>query len=459
MSLPVFGNEHSARQALIVIALSALVLGLIAHVTGRPVTARWTWGAGTLPVLAALALSILRDFRAGRMGVDAVAFVSMTAALGLGETLAGVVVAVMYAGGNVLEDFAVSRAERDLKALVDRAPTIAHRRRDTAIEDVAIDDVVPGDVLLVRGGEVIPIDGIVAGREEQRAIIDEAALTGEPMPVTRRGGEAVHSGTVNAGDTFELQATASAGDSTYAGIVRLVTAAQTAKAPFIRLADRYALLLLPVTLLLAGAAWLLSGDPIRGLAVLVAATPCPLILAAPVAFIAGVSRAARHGILIKSGGALEALARTHTVIFDKTGTLTVGGARLVAIEAAPGQHSDDILRLAASLEQASRHVVASAIVGLARAKGLKLELPSEVRESFGSGLEGLVGGKRVKVGSHQLVTGSRQPEEWARRALRRAGWRSALSVFVSVDGQTIGASCAARLHARSRPCAPRASGE
>jgi heavy metal translocating P-type ATPase len=432
-------NEGQARRALIVFALAGLAFGLAAHVVGRPVFARWVWGLGTVPVLVGLAISILRDLIAGRMGVDAVAFVSMTAALGLGETLAGAVVAVMYAGGNVLEDFAVSRAERDLKALVDRAPSIAHRRRGTAIEDVAIDDVVPGDVLLVRGGEVIPIDGIVVGREDQRAIIDEAALTGEPMPVTRRGGEALHSGTVNAGDTFELQATASASESTYAGIVRLVTAAQTAKAPFIRLADHYALLLLPVTLLLAGAAWLLSGDPIRGLAVLVAATPCPLILAAPVAFIAGVSRAARRGILIKSGAALEALARTHTVIFDKTGTLTVGGARLVAIEAAPGQHSDEILRMAASLEQASRHVVAGAIVSLARAKGLALELPTEVRESFGSGLEGLVGTRRVKVGAHQLVYGAREPEEWARRALRRAGWRSALSVFVSVDGQTIGA--------------------
>ncbi len=152
-------------------------------------------------------------------------------------------------------------------------------------------------------------------------------------------------------------------------LVRLVTAAQTAKAPFIRLADRYALLLLPVTLVLAGAAWLLSGDPIRGLAVLVAATPCPLILAAPVAFIAGVSRAARVGILIKGGGPLEALARTHTVMFDKTGTLTVGGARLVAVETAPGESADEVLQLAGSLEQASHHVVAAAIVSAALGQG------------------------------------------------------------------------------------------
>ncbi len=167
------------------------------------------------------------------------------------------------------------------------------------------------------------------------AVLDESALTGEPLPAARAAGEAVRSGAVNAGEAFEVQASATAGESTYAGIVRMVTAAQTAKAPFMRMADRYALLLLPLTLALAGIAWAASGDPLRALAVLVASTPCPLILAAPVAFIAGVSRAARRGILIKGGGPIEVLARARTVLFDKTGTLTAGGARLVAIENRP----------------------------------------------------------------------------------------------------------------------------
>ena len=267
---------------------------------------------------------------------------------------------------NTVEDFAVSRAERDLKSLIDRAPRVAHRRVDSQVEDVAVEQVAVGDVILVRAGEVIPVDGTIL---DASAMIDEAALTGEPIPVTRIKGELVRSGTINAGETFELRATAVAAENTYAAIVRMVTAAQTAKAPFIRLADQFALILLPATLLLAGAAWLISGDPIRGLAVLVASTPCPLILAAPVAFIAGVSRAARLGILIKGGSALEALARTHTVMFDKTGTLTVGGARLAAIETAPGRSADEVLRLAASLEQASHHVVAGADrLGRARAR-------------------------------------------------------------------------------------------
>jgi heavy metal translocating P-type ATPase len=342
----------------------------------------------------------------------------------------------MYAGGNVLEDFAVARAERDLKSLVDRAPRVAHRRGERGVEDIAVEQVAVGDAILVRAGEIIPIDGVITGAG---AVIDESALTGEPIPVSRGKGEPALSGTLNAGETFEVRAVATAGASTYAGIVRMVTAAQTAKAPFIRLADRYALVLLPITLAVAGAAWLLSGDSIRGLAVLVAATPCPLILAAPVAFIAGVSQAARNGILIKGGGALEALARTHTVMFDKTGTLTVGGARLIAVETAPGESADEVLRLAGSLEQASHHIVAAAIVEAALARGLAIEVPQDARETMGSGLEGRVGDRKVCVGSHELVHGARKPEQWAVHVLRRASWRSALSVFVSVDGRTVGA--------------------
>ena len=333
-------SDRLLRRALLGIALTGLILGTLCWLSGYG-----TW-AGRLsgpqePSQSSSALPCRWHAISWPGAWESMLSRSspMSAALLLGEPLAGAVVAVMYAGGNLLEDFAVARAERDLKSLVDRAPRVAHRRIDTSIEDVTIDQVAVGDTILVRAGEVIPVDGLILGAN---ATLDEAALTGEPIPVTRNKGDPVHSGTINAGETFELRASASAGESTYAGIVRMVTAAQTAKAPFIRLADRYALILLPVTLVLAGAAWLFSGDPIRGLAVLVASTPCPLILAAPVAFIAGVSRAARLGILIKGGGPLEALARTHTVMFDKTGTLTVGRAWLVAVETAPGESADDV---------------------------------------------------------------------------------------------------------------------
>lgn len=427
-------DQRIIRRALLAISLAGLAVGLAAEFVGHVELAHWAFAAGMVPVVASLAISIIRDLIAGRMGVDAVAFISMAAALTLGQNLAGAIVAIMYAGGNLLEDFAVGRAERDLKALIDRAPRLAHRKSASAIEDVPIDKIAVWDAILVRAGEVVPIDGLITSAS---ALIDEAALTGEPIPVMRQAGERVSSGAINAGETFEMQATATAGESTYAGIVRMVTAAQTAKAPFIRMADRYALLLLPITLCIAGAAWWFSNDPIRALAVLVAATPCPLILAAPAAFIGGTSQAARRGILVKGGGPLETLAHIHTVMFDKTGTLTVGGARLVAIETAPGVVPDEALRLAASLEQASHHVLAATIVATARSRGLSLQMPEDVSEVLGSGLEGVIEGRRVSVGSLQMVHGEGRLEEWARRAARRASWRSALTVFVAVEGRVV----------------------
>jgi heavy metal translocating P-type ATPase len=428
-------TERITRQALIAIAFAGLIFGALAWANGNSDLANWCWATGTLPVVTVLFFSMLRDFLAGRFGVDSIAFVSMAAALVLGQNLAGIIIAIMYAGGNVLEDFAVARAERDLRSLIDRAPRVAHRRVGSSIEDVPIDQVAIGDNILVRGGEIVPVDGVVLSHS---AIIDEAALTGEPIPVSRQVGELARSGSLNAGDSFEIRASTIASESTYAGIVRMVSAAQTAKSPFIRMADRYALLLLPFTLAIAAGAWFFSNDPVRALAVLVAATPCPLILAAPVAFIAGVAQAAKRGILVKGSGPLEALAHTHTVIFDKTGTLTIGGARLVAVEAAPGHSADEILRIAGSLEQASHHVVAAAIINAATVRGLKLAIPSNTHETMGSGLEGVIDGRTVRVGSHQMVCGSHKPKGWALRALRRAAWRSALSVFVAVEGQLIG---------------------
>ncbi len=428
--------DRVLRWTLVSIAVVGLVAGIAAHAYGRLELADLFWTLATAPVVAGLAVSIVRDFLAGRFGVDAIALVSMSAALALGQPLAGAVVALMYSGGNVLEDIAIARAEHDLRSLVDRAPREAHRRIDDRIEEVPVSAVAVCDRLLVRAGEVIPVDGVVTS---MAATVDESALTGEPIPVIKTRGAAILSGSLNVGETFELTVSAAAGESTYAGIVRLVTAAQTAKAPFVRLADRYALIFLPVALVLAFVAWLISGDLVRSLAVLVAATPCPLILAAPVAFIAGVAQAARRGILVKGGGPLEALARAHTVMFDKTGTLTVGGARLLSVEVAPGESADVVLTLGASLEQASHHVLAAAIVQAGIERGLSLKVPEQVRESMGSGLHGVIEGRRVAAGSREMIYGGERTSEWASRAIRRASWRSALVVFVAVEGRPIGA--------------------
>jgi cation transport ATPase len=289
--------ERGLRRTLVAIAVAGLTAGIVAWSVGQADLADLLWAVGTVPVIAGLAVSIVRDLLAGRVGVDAIALLSMSAALALGQPLAGAVVALMYSGGNLLEDIAIARAEYDLRSLVDRAPRHAHRRIADHFEQVPVDVVSIGDELLVRAGEVVPVDGVV---QSASATIDESAITGEPIPVAKARGSAVLSGSLNAGGTFELTVTAPAGESTYSDIVRMVTAAQTAKAPFVRLADRYALVFLPVTLVIAFFAWWISGDLTRSLAVLVAATPCPLILAAPVAFIAGVAQAARRGILVKA---------------------------------------------------------------------------------------------------------------------------------------------------------------
>lgn len=429
-------SDRTLRWALVILAASGLAGGGLGVVLRRPDLADWLWAAGTIPIVAALAFGIVKDLLRGRFGVDAVALISMGAALAFWQPLAGAVVALMYSSGAVLEEIAIARAERNLRALIDRAPRVAHRIDRVTTADIPIEQVRIGDRLSVLAGEVIPVDGIV---RSPTAVLDEAALTGEPLTITRASGETVFSGTINAGPTFEIEAASTSDDSAYAGIVKLVTAAHTAKAPFVRLADRYALIFLPFTLVVAGGAWVWTGDQLRALAVLVAATPCPLILAAPVAFIAGLAQAARHGVLVKGGAALEALARVRTVLFDKTGTLTVGGARLMSIELAPGAAPDDVLRLCASVEQASHHVVAAAIVKAAGERKLPLVMPEDVQETMGAGLAGLVEGHRVCAGSREIVFGRRPMPDWAVRAARRAAWRSALLVFVSVDGDPVGA--------------------
>lgn len=428
--------ERALRWILVSIAVAGLAAGIAARVAGRPALADLAWATGTVPVIAGLAVSIVRDLLAGRLGVDAIALLSMSAALAIGQPLAGAVVALMYSGGNVLEDIAIARAEHDLRVLVDRAPREAHRRVGERIEQVPIEAVVVGDQLLVRAGEIVPVDGVV---NSNAATIDESAVTGEPIPVAKARGAAVVSGSLNAGESFELSVTSPAGESTYAGIVRMVTAAQTAKAPFVRLADRYALIFLPVTLAVALFAWLISGDLVRSVAVMVAATPCPLILAAPVAFVAGVAQAARRGILVKGGGPLEVLARAHTVLFDKTGTLTIGGARLLSVEVAPGETAENVLTLGASLEQASHHVLAKAVVAAAVERGLMLRTPEQVRETMGAGLHGVIDGQEVSAGSRDMIISSGELSPWELRAVRRASWRSALIVFVAVAGRPVGA--------------------
>ena len=424
-------NADRIKRALLGIALLGLVGGAGLRLTGHADAARLAWSAGVAPVLAALLVEIVRSLRRGEVGLDIVAALSMSAALVFGETLAAAVVALMYSGGTFLESFAEGRARREMTGLLSRAPRTATRLRDGGIEETPLEMIVPGDRLLIRQGDVAPVDGVIAS---PTAFLDASALTGESLPVRLVAGEEAMSGSTNAGEAFELVATRRAQESTYAGIVRLVAQAQRSKAPMSRLADRWSLGFLAVTLALAGAAWWGTGDPIRAVAVLVVATPCPLILAVPVALVAGLSRAAHFGVLIKGAKPMEAMARIRTLILDKTGTLTDGRPQIVAIERFDDLPEAEILRFAAALDQASKHPVAQAIVAAARARGLPLPLPTQVTERPGEGVCGTVEGRAVVVGGADFVLGriGRAPEPLPALA---AG---SVLVAVAVDGRPAG---------------------
>jgi heavy metal translocating P-type ATPase len=419
------------KTAILLLALAGLVLGLALWAADLADMADLVWIAGVLPALAALIVEILRSIGRGEVGLDIVAALSMTAALVFGETLAAAVVAVMYTGGTFLESFAEGRARREMHALLSRVPRMATRHLNGGLEDVPLDEIAPGDRLLIRQGDVVPVDGTVASAT---AFLDTSALTGESLPVRLSQGAAAMSGSTNAGEAFDLVATHVARDSTYAGIVRLVEEAQRSKAPMSRLADRWSLGFLAVTVVIAFAAWWFTGDPIRAVAVLVVATPCPLILAVPVALVAGLSRAAHFGVLIKGAGPLERMAHIRTLILDKTGTLTDGRPQIVSIDSHGPLAEDEILRFAAALDQASKHPVAQAIVAAARARGLDLPAPSDVAEIPGEGVVGHVANHSVIVGGEDFV--AQRVGEASDDNMRLAA--GAVLVAVAVDGRMAG---------------------
>ncbi len=428
------------KTAILILAVGGLAGGLALYAAGRDDIARIVWFAGVVPALAALVVEIARSIGRGEVGLDIVAALSMSTALAFGETLAAAVVAVMYSGGTFLESFAEGRARREMHDLLSRVPRTATRYRGGALEDVPLDEIRPGDRLLIRQGDVVPVDGTLAS---ETAFLDTSALTGESLPQRLSQGHEAMSGATNAGEAFDMTAARRAAESTYAGIVRLVEEAQRSKAPMSRLADRWSLGFLAVTLVIALGAWWATGDPIRAVAVLVVATPCPLILAVPVALVAGLSRAAHFGVLIKGAGPLETMARIRTLILDKTGTLTDGRPQIVAIDAEDGLGEAELLRLAASLDQASKHPVAQAIVAAARERGLALEVPQQVAERAGEGVIGQVAGRAVIVGGHGFVTGEVAGEgagegaEKTRGALPEAA-AGAVVVAVAVDGRLAG---------------------
>jgi heavy metal translocating P-type ATPase len=428
--------EHRYR-VLSGIAAVSIVVGGVLYLAGERAAGQGVWAAAVAVLAAELAVEVVRTVIVDHhMGVDTIALVAMVGALALGEEFAGIIIGLMFSGGATLEDIASSRARRELTALIQRAPKIAQLRIDDQLEQVPIGQVKTGDVVVVRTGEVVPVDGTVVDGE---AVVDTSTLSGEPLPVTIGLGMAVLSGSANAGSPFDVRVDRPAADSAYAALVRLVEQAQAHRAPFVRMADRYAGFFLPATLVIAGLAWAISGDPVRALAVVVVATPCPLILAAPIALVSGLSRAARYGVIVKGAGAIETLGQARTVLFDKTGTLTVGTPDVRDIVPYRDHQPADLLALAASVDRLSAHVLGEALVRAATDAGLHLSTAAHIREEPGQGIEGLIDDRAVAVGSRAFMRSVAIPEdEIASATVMRGHGSGEAHVLVGVDGHVGG---------------------
>ena len=388
-------SSKQINQLLFVLSLLSLSAGFLVVFIGFTELQSIIWAAGGLVGLIPATKWIIDELKNKQMGSDILALLALLGTLLTNEMMAAAIISLMLATGRVLESWAEGQAERQLKTLLARIPRVAHiLNSDGSLKTISAEDIKVGDILVVRSGEVIPVDGQLISS----ATLDESALTGEPLPVNRTASDFILSGVLNVGDTFQLKALQTAEFSTYAGIIRLVESAQAKSAPGVRIANTWALRFVPVALVMAIGAWVISGNISNAIAVLVAATPCPLILAVPIAVVAGMSNAAKNGAVIKGGAALEQLARAEVVLLDKTGTLTHGGPAISEIQSKPGLDHLRILQLAASLDQYSSHVVARAIVSGAREKEINLLAAHDVVEEHGTGISGIVDGRKIAVG-------------------------------------------------------------
>ncbi|HVM90405.1 MAG TPA: heavy metal translocating P-type ATPase [Verrucomicrobiae bacterium] len=353
---------------------------------------------GTIPYV----LRMLADIRRGHVGVDIIAILAIVASIILEQWIAAGVILLMLSGGEALEEYALARARLKLTELLSRAPSQAHRKRGGRITDIRADQVLVGDILVIKPGEVVPVDGLVL---EGESSVDQSMITGESLPVEKNVHSQLMSGSVNINGVLTIQALRISADSKYQQIVNLVRNAEAEKVPLVRLADRYSLLFTGITALISTAAWFMSHDPIRVLAVLVVATPCPLIIATPIAVMSAISEAAGRGIIVKNGGALETLGRIKALVFDKTGTLTFGVPLVADVTAFGGVDGKEVLRLAASLDQLSSHVLARSLVRHAKLEKLSLALPERFDEVLAQGVEGTINGRTYYLGKLAFIQG------------------------------------------------------
>lgn len=422
-----FLRQYKLFSATLIVGLIGLGLYLLDYKSG----ARWFVTGGVALLSLPLLYKMYDDVRNGTYGIDILAATAIIVALILGEYWAALVVVLMLTGGESLEDYAEHRARNELDALLKRAPQNAHLIKKNKTSDVPVSQLVISDKILIKPGEMVPVDAEII---EGSASFDESSLTGESLPVVKNVGDIILSGSMNIDGAVTVQATATAADSSYQQIVKLVKSAAAAQAPFVRLAERYSIPFTITSFIIAGGVGYLTKDATRFLEVLVVATPCPLLLAAPIALISGMNRASRYGIIIKTGSALEKLAEAKTIAFDKTGTLTSGVLTIDSVKTFNGYSKEEVTKLAAGLEQNSNHVVARAITAYAEAKGIKAAKAKHVKEIAGRGLMATLQGKAVLVGRYNLLEeyGVRIPAKFQRSAIKQT------AVYVAIGKELAG---------------------
>jgi len=418
------------RYPAVMLTIGIGIVVAAVSLAGAETAGRWIASVYVALFVAWTSVGMVRDVMRGHFGLDILAVMAMIATLAVGEYIAALIVVLMLAGGGALEDVAAHRARRDLSALLDRSPRLAHVVDDSGeIHDVPVEEVAVGDTILVRPAEIVPVDGELVTDEAE---FDESSLTGESLPVTRTAGDEIMSGSINSTRAVHMRATRVSADSQFQQIVALVKESEDAKAPVVRLADRFAIPFTGVSLVIAGAAWAVSGEPTRFAEVLVLATPCPLLIAAPVAFLGGISRASKSGVIVKGGVVLEQMARIRSAAFDKTGTLTQGQPRLVEVRPASGFDEAELLAAAASAEQYSTHVLAAGILAAAKERGLALSPAVDASEAATNGVTAVVEGRTVVVGKPAYVA-SLVPD--IDTASLEAGHAAA---YVAIDGRFAG---------------------
>lgn len=418
--------------AVLVVLCVSVVLFFGGHSNIIESLLKYTLIIGSLP----LWYTLVRDMLRGSFGVDLIAGVALVGTFLIGQYLAGVVVLLMLSGGQVLEVYAMSRARKELRTLLSRTPEYAHVRKGDTLVDFPITEIIPGMEVLIKPGEIVSVDGVVI---EGSTMVDESTLSGESMPIEKKVGSSIFAGTQNKDAVVVVRVDKASHETKYQAIVELVKQAEENKAPLVRLADTYSVYFTGVTFLIAIITWFVSHDFLRVVSVLVVATPCPLILATPIALLSGMSKASARGVIVKDGGALETLARVTTFLFDKTGTVTLGTPEVVRTIAFQG-YEKDVIAKAASLDQLSTHILARALTIHAQNNKIVLSYPDKFKEQFGDGVEGVLEGSSYAFGKKSYVQSFTKVFSPAAEALyQEAAEKGMIVVFLASREIIIGA--------------------